>query len=170
MGYVRPYQEGDAAELLPFLRKADYQEIRATTFMCVLDALEQGVEKSAPMCSIIGNTGCVEGLFGIQPEGIFGRVWMVGSDELTKNPLRRQFIRECKTYLDVLSRGYGAIGNVIDERNTVHVRWLRWMGFTFLRRIDNYGVESRPFLEFIKLCAWEQPPQVVDSKVQVEQP
>jgi hypothetical protein len=27
---------------------------------------------------------------------------------------------------------------------------LMWMGFTFIRRIPAYGLEHRPFLEFVK--------------------
>lgn len=166
MATVREYREGDVESLADRLRTADLHELRAVSSRSTIEVLHEGVEQSAPMCSIISDTGRVEGLFGVIPEGVFGRIWMVGSDELTKNPIRRQFIRECRTFVDVLGRGYCAIGNVIDERNNVHIRWLQWMGFTFLRRINNYGVESRPFLEFIKLCAW-QPPQA-ETQVQVE--
>jgi hypothetical protein len=52
-----------------------------------------------------------------------------------------------------MERSYTLIGNVIDERNRVHLRWLKWMGFTFVQRIPEYGVQHRPFLEFIKICA-----------------
>jgi len=170
MATVREYRVGDVESLADRLRTADLHELQAVSPRPTLEVLHEGVEKSAPMCSIISHTGRVEGLFGVQPEGVFGRVWMVGSDELTKNPIRRQFIRECRTFIDVLGHGFYALGNVIDERNSVHIRWLEWMGFTFIRRIDNYGVESRPFLEFIKLCAWEQRQPVEDRQVQVEQP
>lgn len=76
---------------------------------------------------------------------------MFGSDALTVNPLRSQFLRECRRYLAGMEQLYPVLFNLIDERNTVHMRWLRWMGFTFIRR-TTYGHEQRPFLEFIKLC------------------
>jgi hypothetical protein len=33
----------------------------------------------------------------------------------------------------------------------VHIRWLKWMGCTFIKRHSTYGVEQRPFLEFVRL-------------------
>lgn len=153
MGYVREYQAGDAAGLAPRLRMADLQEIQAASGLPPITALLEGAELSAPSCTVIGNSGFVAGMFGIVPEGTFGRVWLLGSDELVTPPLSRQFLRECRSYLAVMERPYLAIGNVIDERNRLHVRWLKWLGFTFINRLPEYGVERRPFLEFIKLCA-----------------
>jgi len=153
MGYVRAYQHGDARDLVPLLRIADWQEMLAVSHDDLETRLHEGAEQSAPSCTIIGNSGLVAGMFGVVPEDHFGRVWMVGSDELTRPPLSRQFIRESRHYLAVMEWPYLAIGNQIDERNALHVHWLQWMGFTFVRRIPSYGVEERPFLEFIKTCA-----------------
>lgn len=153
MGYVRPYQEGDAEELEPRLRDADRAEINAVTEKYPLEVLREGGELSSPSCTIIGNTGNVVGMFGIVSEGDFGRVWLLGSDELVTGVLSRQFIRECRRYLQVLGKPYREMGNVIDERNVIHMKWLRWLGFTFIRRIEKYGVEERPFMEFKKSCA-----------------
>lgn len=167
MGYVREYREGDAESLAPRLRQADLQELRASTHVPPAIALRKGAECSAPSLAIIGEENQVEGLFGIfkEPDGT-GTVWMMGSDALTKSPLKKQFLRECRTHLAHLTAGYRLVGNCVDARNTVHINWLKWMGFTFIRRNEFYGVEQRPFLEFIKLCAW-----VVDSnKVEVDKP
>ena len=153
MGHVREFQAGDAAALAPHLRMADLQEIQAASGQPPITALLVGAEQSAPSCTVIGNSGKVAGMFGVVPEGDFGRVWMLGSDELVAPPLSRQFIRECRQFLAFMERPYLAIGNVIDARNVVHIRWLKWMGFTFINCIPEYGIERRPFLEFIKLCA-----------------
>ncbi len=150
MGFVRAYREFDEIDLVPRLRVADMQEIQAGSGKDIEVSLREGAEQSAPSCTIIGNNGFVAGMFGVVPEGDYGRVWMVGSDELTRPPLSRQFIRECRSFLSVMERPYKTIGNVIDERNTLHVRWLKWLGFEFVERIPNYGVEGRPFLEFKK--------------------
>lgn len=153
MGFVRCYRPGDEYDLAPRLRKADLQEIEAASAQDPIDALREGAEKSVPSCTIIGNIGFVAGMFGVVPEDHFGRVWLLGSDELVTKPLSRQFLSECKSFLNGIERMYPAIGNIIDARNTLHIKWLRWLGFTFIRRIPDYGVERREFLEFIKLCA-----------------
>jgi len=152
MGYVREYQEGDAEALEPMLRDADRAEINASTEKYPLEVLREGGELSSPSCTIIGNSGAVVGMFGVVGEGDYGRVWLLGSDELVTGALSRQFIRECRRYLHVMARPYQRIGNVIDERNTVHIRWLKWLGFTFINR-EKRGIEDRFFLEFIKPCA-----------------
>jgi hypothetical protein len=104
--------------------------------------------------TIIGNNGFVAGMFGVVPQADgSGVVWLLGSDELVAPPLSRQFLRECKQHLAVMERAYTQLWNHIDERNTVHRRWLEWLGFEFYKRIPEYGHERRPFLEFKKLCA-----------------
>lgn len=153
MGYVRAYTPGDAQELAPLLRAADLRELRASTDRPVVEVLEEGAELSVPSCTILDDSGTVAGMFGVVPYYDFGKVWLLGSDALVRPPLSRQFMKECKTWLAAMETKYPALGNVIDARNTVHVKWLRWMGFTFIRTIPDYGVEKRPFLEFIKLCA-----------------
>lgn len=150
MGFARAYREGDAYDLVPRLRQADLNEIQAASGRDPLSVLREGAERSVPSCTILGNNGYVAGMFGVVPEGDFGRIWMFGSVELLHPPLRRQFIKECPAFVKVMERPYLAIGNYIDERNTVHIRWLRWLGFIFIHRHAHYGFEQRPFLEFIK--------------------
>jgi hypothetical protein len=158
MGFARAYRAGDECDLAPRLRLADLQEIQATTTESPIDVLRTGAWWSRPSVTIIGNHGFVAGIFGVVPqEDGSGVVWMLGSDELTKPPLSRQFIRECRTFVKIIGRGYTELHNVIDERNTVHRRWLEWLGFEFTNRIPEYGVEHRPFLEFKKKCANQFP-------------
>jgi hypothetical protein len=110
---------------------------------------------SAPSVTIIGNNGFVVGMYGIVPSqwDRTGVIWLLGSDELVQKPLSRQFLRECRTHLRVLERPFTLLWNRMDERNTIHKRWLEWLGFEFYNRIPEYGVERRPFLEFKKSCA-----------------
>lgn len=146
MGFVRAYRAFDEIDLAPRLRMADLREIAASSGRDPVDVLREGAEHSAPSCSIIGNNGFVAGMFGIVNEGDFGRVWLLGSDELCAPPLSRQFIRECRGFLTIMERPYKKTGNFIDQRNTVHIRWLTWLGYEFKPTVLN------GFLEFEK-CA-----------------
>jgi hypothetical protein len=108
-------------------------------------------------------------MFGVVPQRDgTGVVWMLGSDEIAKPPLSRQFIRECRAFVRVLECGYTELHNVIDERNSLHRRWLEWLGFEFTNRIPEYGHERRPFLEFKKSCVWQRNSQA-DKPRQPEQ-
>jgi len=121
---------------------------------------------SAPSCTIVGNSGLGAGMFGVRDEGNgVGRIWLSGTDELVT--MKRQFIRESRRYLVGMESMYKLLHNEIDERNTLHIRWLQWLGFTFIRRIPEHGVQRLPFLEFIKLCVWHNQ-QPVDRLLQAE--
>lgn len=145
MGYVRAYRAFDEIDLAPRLRKADLQEIAACSGRDPVEVLQEGAALSAPSCTVIGNSGFVAAMFGVHPEGDFGRVWLLGSDELCAPPLSRQFIRECRDFLAVMERPYNKTGNFIDQRNTVHIRWLKWLGYEFKPTVLLHG-----FLEFSK--------------------
>ncbi len=161
MERVRPYELGDETQLAPKLRAADFAELTASSDRPAVELLREGAEWSVPSCSVVNDKGEVVAMFGVLPVGgRCGRVWLLGSDELTRNPLRKQFIRESHQYLNGLFRLYPLLFNHIDERNTLHIRWLKWLGFSFIRRIPAYGREQRPFLEFVKLC---RPAQSVEN-------
>lgn len=150
MGYVRAYEPGDAEDLAPRLREADRREIQAS-FGIPLPSLINHSD-SGIICTISTDDEVVVGLFGAIPTcDLSAAVWLVGSDALIKPPLRRQFLVEGKTFLDALHRFRPLLWNYVDERNRLHIRWLEWMGFTFINRHPEYGVEKRPFLEFVKV-------------------
>ena len=151
MGCVRQYELGDETRLAPILRAADFAELTASSDQPAEQLLREGAELSAPSCSILNGSGEVVGMFGVVPVGRnSGRVWLVGAEELTKNPLRKQFIRESHLYLNGLHKQYPLLFNVISEDNKIHVRWLKWLGFSFINRIPAYGRNKQPFLEFVR--------------------
>ena len=152
MGFVREYEPGDEVYISTHLRGADRNELQALSDRPLAAILREGGMISLPSCTIVGNIGQPAGMFGVAPEGNgVGRIWMLGTDELVAKPMRTQFIRESKHYLRGLEQMYKLLHNEIDERNTLHIRWLQWLGFTFIRRIESYGCEGRPFLEFCKV-------------------
>ena len=59
------------------------------------------------------------------------------------------FLRESRKVVNLLNHKYKLLWNYVDCRNELHLRWLKWCGFKFLRKI-NYGVNQKPFYEFIK--------------------
>jgi hypothetical protein len=57
-----------------------------------------------------------------------------------------------KSYLvQTLQQNYDVLFNLVDERNTLHIRWIQWCGFTFVNRHPALGAEQRPFLEFVRI-------------------
>jgi hypothetical protein len=141
---VRPSVEDDAALLAPSLRQADVEEIEAASGMSPLDALRKGYETSLqPLTAVwrgrpIAMFGCVRETPDI------GRIWMLGSDGVVK--AKSRFIRESRPWFRHISLPFKGVTNIVDMRNSVHIRWLRWCGVRFVGIVKTEG--GLPFLEF----------------------
>lgn len=152
MGFMRPATQEDALYLAPRLREADSREVRALTGLPPEAVVPQCLEASDAAW-----TGCADGgepafICGTQPVfGVpdVGWVWMVGSDLIFKH--RWELLNRSKEALPLVHSRYPILTNHVDERNTLHIQWLRWMGFSFLRRIERWGAAGIPFLEFARL-------------------
>lgn len=146
---VRPAALADAEALAPRLRPADLREIAARSGEAPVEVLRRGV--GAGKCyAIESHSGDVVALFGVSPshEPKLGIVWLLGSEELVRH--KTTFLRHSREWLARLAEGYALLGNLVDERNTVHVRWLQWLGFRFLRRIP-LGRNGETFIEFVRI-------------------
>lgn len=147
---VRSSVIADAAALAPKLRAADLQEIAARSGREAEDVLRFGIEKSRQCYTVELPSGEIAAIFGVSdtPDAKLGAVWMLGSDSLLS--IRLNFLRHSRGWVDTLFKDYLLLGNFVDERNTVHIQWLRWLGFRFLRRVP-LGRNGEVFLEFVRL-------------------
>lgn len=94
-------------------------------------------------------------LFGARPRGVrFGAPWLLATPRLTA--VSRSFVRGCRAEAARLCRGYDLLANRVDARNALHIRWLVWLGFRFVRLDPAFGPEGRPFFEFVRLGAPER--------------
>ena len=70
-------------------------------------------------------------VFGVQPESMVsstGIVWLLATDNIIK--IKKQFIKRCKTVLLDLIQDYDVVYNYVYTKNTIALRWLKWLGFT----------------------------------------
>jgi len=141
----------DLAPLAERLRPEDVEEIKAARGVDPLVAIQFGLQVSDP-CFILGTPEdpyC--GILGVTKTFIpgAGGIWMLATPDLVKHQIK--FLRGCKGALEELHDRYPVLWNCVDERNEVHIKWLRWLGFKFIMRHPYYGVEKRPFLEFVRI-------------------
>lgn len=157
---IRPVTNEDVRAVVRNLREADRAEVRALTGAPPELVVPACVDASRAVWTIAGYGGEPAGLWGLQdvqdhPE--VGWVWMILTPTVERHPYL--FLEKCRENLPLLHSFHPIVTNHVDERNTVHLRWLRWMGFSFLRRIERWGAEGRPFIEFARLnpsCASDQ--------------
>ena len=86
--------------------------------------------------------GRIAGLAGIH-EG--GQIWMLTTPAIEDFP--HHFAREAKRFIDKRPEPY--LWNIVDKRNTIHIKLLDFLGFSFHEEIE-YGPNNLPFIRFDK--------------------
>ena len=87
--------------------------------------------------------GKTAGMAGVGKEG---DIWMLCTPLIHQHPIT--FAREAKRYVD--SRTEPLLWNIVDSRNTAHIRLLRFLGFKFLRKLK-HGPNNVTFIEFCRV-------------------
>lgn len=147
-GYVRAAEWSDLPILAENMRPHDKAEIFASSGACPLDALTEGMKQGDTKVACLPN-GIPAAIFGVVPTPVsgVGSIWMLATNQF-KN-ISRQFLRECRGEIADLTEEYRLVFNLVDARNTIHIRWIKWAGFTIIKRHEHFGFEQRPFLEFV---------------------
>jgi hypothetical protein len=130
------------------IRKADREEIKASSGEEPLTALLEGFKKSEVPISIYHKGKCVA-IFGVVNFITSGGIWLLATDDLKL--LTIPFLRENKEVVNFLNKKHKVLHNFVDCRNQVHIKWLKWLGFQFINKVEKYGVEKRPFYEFVRI-------------------
>jgi hypothetical protein len=87
--------------------------------------------------------GKTAGLAGVGEGGV---IWMLCTPDVQRYPIT--FAREAKRYVD--SREEPLLWNIVDCRNTVHLKLLKFLGFKFLRKL-RHGPYNLEFIEFCRV-------------------
>ena len=140
--YVHQITEEAALAVASNLLPDDYREVAEGHGHDPVEAI--------PQCSQIGDTvyfnvpdGQIAGVAGVQPDG---RIWMLCTPAILKYP--KTFAREAKRFVE--SREEKLLWNIVDKRNTVHIKLLRFLGFKFLREVK-HGPNNLSFIEFCRV-------------------
>ena len=88
--------------------------------------------------------GKTAGMAGV---GDGGTIWMLCTPAIHEYPIT--FARESKRFIE--SRTEPLLWNVVDARNEVHLKLLKFLGFKFLRKIP-FGPNQLSFIEFCRVC------------------
>lgn len=150
MAYYRPAKKDDIPYLAETMREQDRKEIWHSHGLTPLDALTFSFELAVENNSIIGDDGKVIGMFGVgEAAPRIGVPWLLASDELPK--VQRQFLPESIKWVERVNERYDLLYNYVYAGNKTSIRWLKWLGFSFIRKIDDWGVHPAPFIEFARI-------------------
>lgn len=147
---ARPANILDAEHMAPRLRPADVDEVWAASGSSPMVALTRGLYYSVSPIVGVDAQDLPVCMGGVVPSGdpLVGLIWMLGTTDIESH--RLSFLRRSRPWVEQWNGEFPLLTNVVDERNQLHIRWLRWLGFTFIARHPRYGFERRPFLEFVR--------------------
>tara|TARA_R100000234_G_scaffold1666_1_gene1429 strand:+ start:158 stop:628 length:471 start_codon:yes stop_codon:yes gene_type:complete len=87
--------------------------------------------------------GRIAGLAGVEDGG---KIWMLCTPVIHDHEFT--FAREAKRFVD--SREDKLLWNIVDKRNTAHLKLLKFLGFKFLRELE-HGPNKITFIEFCRV-------------------
>ena len=131
------------------LRQEDINECKANANVTPLIALTMGVQNSHLPFAVYNDKHNPVMVMGVIPEGKnLGMIWLLSSPEI--NNMSLTFLRHCKKVLECYNQTFPILYNYIDARNALHLKWLKWLGFQFIKVYPKFGYEQRKFIEFIR--------------------
>ena len=157
IAYTRASVPADIQVVAANMREADRAELKASGRESPQESLLTGLLFSRPCLTSCMANGDITAMWGVVPgnDGA-GAIWLLGTNVMAEAiessaAARLRFIRMAKEQIDKMHQTYPVLWNRVDARNEAHVKWLQWMGFTFIAEHPNYGAEGRRFLEFCKV-------------------
>ena len=154
--HYRPSTIKDCLELAPNMRLQDVDEVKASHGWEPLKALEESFRLSQECNSIIHKDGSVVGMFGVSDQGVYAMPWLLGADKMLET--RHEFVPPAKAWVNEMSVQHPLLFNFVHEKNTIAIKWLKSLGFEFIRNFKEYGLGKEPFIQFVRInkCVYQQ--------------
>jgi len=124
------------------LRPEDRREVEEGHGVDSTLALLEAVQK--PSCVYFTvPSGKTAGMAGVDPGG---QIWMLCTPAIHDYPI--WFARQAKRYVE--RQQDKLLWNIVDKRNVVHLKLLKFLGFRFLRELK-HGPNQLTFIEFCRV-------------------
>ena len=140
--FIHPLTIEVAKEVASNLRPEDRREVEEGHGLNPMEELTLAVHRGSCVWFEVPN-GKTAGMAGVGPGG---EVWMLCTPAIHEYPIT--FAREAKRFID--SREEPLLWNIVDKRNTVHLKLLKFLGFKFLREFK-HGPNQLTFIEFCRV-------------------
>tara|TARA_R100001594_G_scaffold84371_2_gene118893 strand:+ start:722 stop:1174 length:453 start_codon:yes stop_codon:yes gene_type:complete len=150
MGYLRKATFKDLQYVANNLREVDKLEAFYQTGQEPLQALQFTYLCSKVNMAIADDNDAPIGLCGVVNGGV---IWMVSTDALFDNrKYKIQLIRKGREWVDNLLKSYKVLYNFVYAENKSAIKWLKSLGFTFIKYHEEYGMQGKPFYEFLRIA------------------
>ena len=142
----------DIAPIAASMRPEDRAEVLAASGDTPINALRYGYLYCDECFTVVAQESREPvAMFGykVVEKDVGAVVWLLASTRLLD--YRWSFLRQSRQWMDYFQTKVPLLYNAVDQRNTVHIRWLDWLGFQFIRTIPEYGTMKLPFVEFARM-------------------
>lgn len=117
--------------LATHMRESDRTEIWASHRHSPHEALSASLNASrmAWCCLVAGKPAFMWGVADCGGSVLTscGTPWLLGTQAMLG--VGREFVRQCRTYVEVMQTPYDLLTNYVHAQNAVSLRWLKWCGF-----------------------------------------
>lgn len=143
MVYCEVANENNLRKVAQHMRHEDIREIETATGRTPEYALLSSFHSGGEMFVAYSEEGLSRGI----PFAAFGcaggMVWLLCTDEVQQCKLSA--FRYAKKFLKLWLERYTVLFNWADTRNTLHLSWIKALGFTFGRQMEINGVMFQEF-------------------------
>ena len=137
--FIHPITLEAAVDVAFNLRPDDRREVEEGHGVDPLVELVKAAQKGSSVYFTVPN-GKTAGMAGVDEGGL---IWMLTTPAIEEYP--HTFAREAKRFVE--RRKEPLLWNIVDERNTVHLKLLKFLGFRILGEIS-YGPNNLTFIKF----------------------
>lgn len=147
--HYRPSVLGDCDLIAPYMRTQDVKEIAYSHGLTPLDSLQRCCISSQECNTIVHADGTVVGMFGVCDSGAAASPWLLGTDKLLET--KRVMLPVAAKWVEEMNVKYPLLLNYAHVENTVSIKWLKSLGFKFIKLEQEHGVGKQPFYQFVRI-------------------
>ena len=129
--------------IYPFMRKADQIEV-ACMGHTPREALMSGLENDDVTLTALDPEGVPFAMFGVGQVNAQAYIWWLSTDSVMDNSY--DFIKASRKWTQILTKPYGATFNYVHEDNKLAIKWLKFCGASFIRKLT---FNDNLFFEFV---------------------
>ena len=150
MGHLRKANLKELKHVAKNMREMDKLEAFYQSGQEPLQALQFTYICSKVNMAIADDNDQPIGLCGVVEGGV---IWMVATDKLFENTKYKiQLIRKGRKWVESLLKKYKVLYNFVYAENDSAIKWLKSLGFTFIKYHEEYGMQNKPFYEFLRIA------------------
>ncbi len=121
----------DLQYLIDNIREEDKEELKAQR-LTPEESIIQGFLLSDKVYSVLDDKNNTIAMYGVtQHTDETCVIWLLASNLINQHKM--YFLRNCKKYFYEMVKDYKRAVNIAYLKNTLHIKWLKWLGASFSR-------------------------------------